>query len=139
MRHVRASWLAAILAAGCAGELENPERFVECGPGYVEQLFATKCAGVCHAGTAPEAGLDLASPGVEARLISAPSQTPFCEGRVMIDPEAADPAEHLLIDKVEADPSCGSQMPMNAEPLTLTEVECLRRWVDDVVATGGGQ
>lgn len=139
MRHVHGPWLVVILAAGCAGELENPERFVECAPGYVEQLFATQCAGVCHSGTAPEAGLDLVSPGVEARLIAAPSQTPFCEGRVMIDPEAADSDEHLLVDKLLESPSCGSRMPFNAEPLSAADVECVRRWIDDVLAAEGGQ
>jgi hypothetical protein len=133
---MRARAIVLVLGAGCAGELENPERFASCPPGFVEQLFSTRCAGPCHGSDTPEAGLDLVSAGVEGRLIGEPSQTMFCEGRLMIDPEAAEPAEHLLIDKLQETPSCGARMPFGAEALSTAEIECVRRWVDE--ALGGG-
>ena len=37
MRHVL---LLTLFAAGCAGELEEPDRFADCPPGFVEQMFA---------------------------------------------------------------------------------------------------
>jgi hypothetical protein len=121
-----------VLLAGCAGELENPERFANCPPGFVEQLFQTRCAGMCHDADTPEAGLDLVSADVQARLIDVPSGTPFCEGRVMIDSTVpADPNVHLIIDKLQETPSCGSRMPFGAEALTTSEIECVRRWVDE--------
>lgn len=124
---------AMALAAGCAGELEDPGRFANCPPGYVEQLFQTRCAGACHDADTPEAGLDLVSADVQARLISVPSTTMFCEGRVMIEPEAADPMEHLIIDKLQERPTCGSRMPFGQEGLSPSEIECVRRWVDEAL------
>ena len=122
--------MAAALAAGCAGELEDPERFTDCPPGFVEQMFASRCGGACHGGEDPEAGLDLVSADVPARLINGASQTPMCNGRMLIAPEASDPSEHLLVDKLSETPSCGSRMPLNGEPLSSEELECVRRWVD---------
>lgn len=125
--------LSALVLVGCAGELENPERFASCPPGYVEQLFAAKCAGPCHAGAEPESGLDLESAGVEARLIGEPSVSGFCDGRLLIDPEADDPLDHLMLDKLQDRPTCGSRMPFGTEALTSAEVECVRRWIDDAL------
>lgn len=131
---MRAALVIAVgLAAGCAGELEDPERFASCPPGFVEQLFAEKCAGACHDATEPESGLDLVSPDVAARLIDAPSQSGFCDGRVMIASDAADPNEHLLIDKLQERPSCGSRMPFGVAGLSTSEIECVRRWVDETL------
>ena len=128
-----AALMAVLLAGGCAGELEDPERFASCPPGFVAQLFQTRCAGPCHAGAEPEAGLDLVSEGVEARLIGVTSTTTFCEGKALIEPDAVEPTEHLMIDKLQERPSCGSRMPFGAEGLSQAEIECVRRWVDEAV------
>jgi hypothetical protein len=126
------------LAVGCAGELENPERFAACPPGQVEQIFVNSCAGSgCHGAENPGADLDLVSPDVEARLIGEPSSTEFCEGRLRIDPMATDPMDHLLLDKLQATPSCGGRMPFGTETLSAAEQECMRRWVDDLLGAGG--
>src|SRR5829696_3173551 len=68
----------------CAGELENPERFADCQPGGVEAMFEKKCAGDCHAGDRPEAGLDLTGVDVAARLIGKASSTQSCDGRMVV-------------------------------------------------------
>jgi hypothetical protein len=132
---MRAAWLL-LLAAGCAGELDRPERFATCPPGYVEQLFATRCTGECHSTAEMEAALDLEASGVEGRLVGEPSATPFCEGGILIDPEATAPEDHLLLDKLSEQPSCGARMPFGGEALTASELECVRRWVDE--SLGGG-
>jgi hypothetical protein len=124
------------LGAGCAGELENPERFAECAPGFVEQLFQEKCAGQCHAGADPEAGLDLASPGAGTRVMGRASVQEACEGLMIVDPTGGD---SLLVDKLTDTPPCGARMPFGQSKLSGAEVECVRRWVDEVVAAGGGQ
>jgi hypothetical protein len=123
--------LAAV--AGCAGELEDPDRFASCPPGFVERLFQTRCAGECHTAEEAKAGLDLASTGVEARLIGESSGTPFCDGRMLIDPAATEPTDHLLLDKLSEKPTCGARMPFGAEALSSAEIECVRRWVDEMV------
>jgi hypothetical protein len=124
------TWL---LAAGCAGELEHPERFTDCPPGQVEQMFQAKCTSAdgmgCHGANMPDAELDLVSPGVGERVKSLTS-TNMCEGRALVE---ADPsAKHLMVEKVEDDPTCGSRMPFGEQALTPKEIECVRRWVDDL-------
>lgn len=129
----------AALAGGvvaCAGELEHPERFADCPPGFVEQLFQEKCAGECHAGAEPEASLDLVSPGAAQRLVGAASVQESCEGLMIVDPGGEG---SLLVDKLEDPPPCGARMPFGQVPLDDAEIECVRRWVDEVVTTGGGQ
>lgn len=123
------------LVAGCAGELENPERFAECAPGFVEQLFMEKCAGDCHAGVDPEAGLDLVAPGMAQRLMGRASAQEACEGLVIVDPAGGD---SLIVDKLSDSPPCGARMPFGQSKLSAAELECVRRWVDEVVASGGG-
>lgn len=124
---------ALALAAGCAGELDRPERFADCPPGYVEQVFQRSCAGDCHAGAEPEAGLDLVSPGAGARLLGAASVQEECAGLVMIDPAGG---PHLLLQKLDDQPPCGSRMPFGEPELDPADVECVRRWIDEVA--GGG-
>jgi hypothetical protein len=34
----------------------------------------------------------------------------------------------LLIDKVTANPGCGVRMPLGGNPLTTSEMDCLRSW-----------
>lgn len=124
---------AALVAAGCAGELEDPERFADCAPGYVEQLFQTACGGACHAGDEPAAGLDLVSPGVEDRLIDVVSTTETCGGRPLVASDGMAPEDHLLLDKLAETPSCGGRMPFGGELLPSRDVECVRRWVDETL------
>ena len=119
-------------ASACAGELENPERFAACPPGDVEQLFQQRC-GDCHGATEPEAMLDLVSPGVADRLIGVPSGTALCEGWTLIEPSTG---QHLLLDKL-GDSSCGSRMPLALNEFSAIETECVRRWVDDAIASAG--
>lgn len=94
-----------------------------------------KCAGDCHAGAEPEAGLDLVSPGAATRLVGAPSVQEACEGLVIVDPTGEN---SLLVDKLGDTPPCGARMPFGETKLDAAEVECVRRWVDEVVAAGGG-
>ncbi len=134
---VAAAVIAAAVAVGvgCAGELEHPERFADCPPGFVEQLFMERCAGECHAGAEPEAGLDLVTPGAAQRVLAAPSTQETCEGLVLVDPTGEN---SLLVEKLGVAPPCGARMPFGEAGLDPAEIECVRRWVDEVVAAGGG-
>ena len=125
--------VALALVAGCAGELESPERFSDCPPGFVEEMFATRCAGLCHSSSTLAAGLDLVSPGVQGRLVGTTSISLFCEGRMLVAPDAVEPQEHLLLDKLSESPGCGGRMPFGGEALTLTEQACVRAWVDEAL------
>lgn len=121
--------LLMALAAGCAGRLENEERFNECTTEYVEKLFETKCGG-CHGATESQAGLDLVSPPMAQRLVGTPSFADGdCAERMLISTDG----EHLLVDKLGSSPSCGSRMPLEGA-LAKSDIECIARWSDDLAA-----
>lgn len=134
-RSYRAIAIAVLaVVAGCAGELESPERFADCPPGYVEQRFSERCGPDCHNATDREASLDLVTPGVGARVREAVSATEECNGLPLIDPTGD---QHLLLLKLTT-PPCGTRMPFGEAELPAEDVECVRRWIDEVRASGGG-
>ncbi|MEZ4399768.1 MAG: hypothetical protein R3B06_07100 [Kofleriaceae bacterium] len=118
--------LALVVAGGCAGELENPERFADCPPGYVEQLFTVQCGPGCHDAVDRKAELDLVSTGAGERARAAVSTTAQCGGRAVIDASGG-----LLLEKVTG-ATCGAQMPLGAPALSAGDVECVRRWVEEL-------
>lgn len=128
---LRVGLVLAALAAGCAGELDNPARFTSCPPGSVEQLFQARCQSAdgkgCHGTNMPEAELDLVSPGVGARVRGLTSKS-LCEGRALVE---APGGAHLLVEKLD-EPDCGSPMPLGQPSLSPNEIECVRRWVDEL-------
>lgn len=128
---LRAGLVLAVLTAACAGELENPARFTNCPPGSVEQLFQARCQSAdgkgCHGSTMPDAELDLVSPGVGARVRGLTSKS-LCEGRALVEQAGG---THLLVEKLE-DATCGSPMPLGGTALSPNEIECVRRWVDEL-------
>src|SRR4051812_19716496 len=93
----------ALLGAGGAGRLEQPELFLNSGCAQTtHQLFTHTCATAgCHAPSFQAGGLDLGSPGVASRLIGVPSGT--CPGQTLV--RTAD--QGFLFEKVEGSPSCG--------------------------------
>jgi hypothetical protein len=123
---------AAVAAGGCAGELESPERFADCAPGFVEQLFQEGCSGGgdCHDSSEPEADLDLVTAGQGARLLGVASVQEECGGAPLIDPAGGD---HLLLQKLDDGPPCGARMPFGEAKLSAREIECVRRWIDEQV------
>jgi hypothetical protein len=127
------SWMiAAMLAAGCAGELKDPDRFTslaDAGGCAAEPVFAATCASsVCHDAVDPAEGLDLASPGVASRLLGVTSASAACGGRLLVDPD--DRPASLLLEKLTAAPTCGDPMPLAGTPLTAEQVECVTTWVE---------
>ena len=129
---LRATFVLAVAqAAGCAGELDNPARFTNCPPGSVEQMFQARCQSAdgkgCHGTNAPDADLDLVSPGVGARVRGLTS-TSICEGRMLVDGPGG---SHLMVEKID-DPTCGSPMPLGQAALSPSEIECVRRWTEDL-------
>jgi hypothetical protein len=135
---VAAIGVAALLAgaAGCAASLDDPARFtggIACTSGIdVEtELLQTTCgSAACHDGDNPQAGMDLASPGVAARLTGVAAMCPEQTLVVAGDPEAS-----YLYQKTGSTPACGARMPSQADPLSAEQRACLAAWITGL---GGG-
>jgi hypothetical protein len=135
--------LASAAVTGCPGALDNPDRFHDGSAGgsdncgSIPQLFQQTCADAsCHGSADSSTGLDLRSNAVAERLVGVPGSA-ACGERLLIDPD--DPANSLILLKLDEPPPCGSRMPLGSE-LTAEQKACVRTWIDQVigaVGTGG--
>ena len=132
-------WSALVLA-GCAGSLSNPEDFIDGGSAgkSAEMILADSCGGIpgCHDSTPQAAaGLDLVSPDVESRVVDVNAIGMDCENDILV--VAGNPDGSYLLDKVlPAIGICGVSMPTGGvPPLSADDVETLRQWIIDL---GGG-
>lgn len=141
------SLLLGAAIAGCPpGSLEDPERFLDGGPGggsatcptgydVPSDLFAKKCVDLCHDDSDPDGALDLKSADPASRMIGVPSSDGDCATRLLIDP--ANPEQSFLIEKLTSkSPQCGDQMPDTLTKATASEIECVRQWVYGLVGSG---
>jgi hypothetical protein len=139
---------------GCAGKLDNPERFgflLDGGssnkgdasspqidttpPDCVTTIFKNRCGTAgCHVqgGTGQP---DLVSADVSARLIDQSSSSKACGGNVYVSTSGED---SLLLQKLEANPPCGSPMPLTGDKLKADELSCISAWVEKVSSANGG-
>jgi hypothetical protein len=129
---------------GCAGDLDNPERFgflldgaqneIPNAPECVTSLFKMRCnSAACHGEGASR--IDLVSSGIEDRVLDKPSTSEFCKDRMYV---ATDGSPSLLLEKFQAKPPCGVRMPIG-DPLPESDVKCVSDWVKAVSdAKGGG-
>ena len=85
---------ACLWLAGCAGSLENPDRFGDGGSaaGFVcpslgvpakSQVILLKCVSGCHSASVVASGLDLESPNAGSRLVDV--STTACPPRHRVD------------------------------------------------------
>jgi hypothetical protein len=131
-----------LVVSGCPGELDDPKRF-QGGAGLVacedriQELFTKTCSSSgCHSGEQPAQGLDLASPGVEERLIGVVPTGAGCSG-VLVDPQS--PVQSLLYLKLTALPPCGLPMPFGGERLSARDLDCVRTWIAGLATDGGSK
>ena len=138
LHHARKLALAALFSmSGCAATLDDPSRFsdggaaatsspdggVACGDVPTRVLAASCGSAGCHGATSPASALDLASPGVGARLLGKPSS----HGELLVDPSS--PQTSALYTKTGAAPSFGSRMPLAGTPLDDATRACLLGWI----------
>lgn len=138
-RGIRFWWsgLACLItASACAGELEHPERFALGVPCEDPAAFVRDTCGMegCHVPGNLLGTVDLVSPGVAERLID--QDTLMCEGELLVD--SNDPARSFLLDKMNAIPRCGAQMPFLGVPLNARERACVTAFVEQLVPTVPG-
>lgn len=116
--------LVLLACAACPGSLANPDRFLGADGGPtcdVEgDIFQMQCAlSGCHDATSQTQGLDLASPGVKARLA----------GLATCASASTTPLATFLLQKVKPSPTCGGQMPVGAPALDASELRCLEAYL----------
>jgi hypothetical protein len=122
--------LVFLLAQACPGSLQNPERFtagVDGGGGMtcdVEgDIFKNVCANAgCHDATTHQSNIDLATPGMKARIKAATAECTSVIGQ---------PLGTFMIAKVKPNPSCGSPMPVGFPMLDADEIKCLEDYIKD--------
>lgn len=148
---MRAGWRCLLVIVGCwgcAGDLDDPERFDFLldgamtnapdappeAPECVTSLFETRCSTstACHG--AESLQLDLVSADVESRLIDVSSTSRDCGDSVYVP---TDGSASLLLEKLGEQPPCGLRMPIG-QPLEESEMMCVSAWVQAVAAAGGG-
>ncbi|MFC2142714.1 hypothetical protein ACFLR7_07260 [Acidobacteriota bacterium] len=101
--------------------IENPS-FAQ----HIQPIFTASCAlSGCHnAGAA--AGLDLSTGMSYAQLVGiTSSQDP---SRERVDP--GDAQASYLVVKIEGRQSEGSRMPLGRSPLSATEIDTIRNWIN---------
>jgi hypothetical protein len=129
------SFAAAALSCGCASGSTA-------GPGSTGQVADATCPTTtadiqrailvprcgksgCHVGEEPAQGLDLASDGLESRIVGVIGTC----GRPIVT--AGKPDQSYLITKVSRrNPSCGAGMPFDGTVLSAHDVSCLTQWVE---------
>jgi hypothetical protein len=151
MRCSPSTWRAAIASSaaclalfGCAGSLDQPERFANlsspdagpvdpssdggCDPVIV--MFPLSCStGACHSAQSQQGNLDLESAGLPGRLVG--KQAHGGPGLLIDKPN---PAQSVMLLKVTDNPPFQFQMPLGAPPLSPDEMACLQGWVDAAAA-----
>jgi len=133
--------LAALgMLSGCAGSLQDPERFDAGTPnGFVcptlnvpvkSEILAKKCAAGCHSAAVQMSGLDLESPGTASRLVDV--STVECPPRKRVLSADGGVLEEMIS---QSSPTCGTAMPPGGR-LTNSEIACVVEWTRNLVAGG---
>jgi hypothetical protein len=134
---------ACLLAlAGCAGSLDNPDRFGDGGSnltGFVcpslgkpakAEVILKKCVSGCHSAAVIESGLDLESPEAGGRLVEI--STNACPPRHRVDRADGGTLQELIS---QSTPSCAPSMPPGGG-LTNGEISCIIEWTRNLAAGG---
>jgi hypothetical protein len=136
---------SSLVLSGCPGELDPALLTGTGGTGGPmvcdgAALMVAKCTQAgCHGSNGPQAGLDLLTAGVAARLVGKPSNAtlnPICASNTKpyLD-TGSNPATGFLLDKLMATPPCGSVMPEIPGPLGQADLNCMNEWAA-AVTTG---
>ena len=85
---------------------------------HVGALFNARCTGPCHAGGAPEAGLNLTSPSYGSIMNHIPRLV-----------TAGQSNNSLLIQRLDG--RIQPQMPFNSTPITSNQLNGIKKWIDE--------
>lgn len=88
----------------------------------IQPIFNANCTS-CHNNNNQQSGVSLSN--YEAVMGSVGSQY---GSNIVV---AGEPDSSPLVDKIEADPQFGSQMPQGGTPLSETEINLIRSWISE--------
>lgn len=143
---------AIVTSVGCAGALEDPERFQRSRDGGLGEndaslgdasiddggrtdveaearaLIAARCE-LCHSAALSLGGLDLTGDDVGERLRAGAATCTEVAGQPFVNPN--DVANSYFLLKLGPTPPCGARMPQGGA-LSTDEIELLTRWVESL-------
>ncbi len=123
----------SLFTAACEEPLAvRPDSGALSGECDVPATFAQSCVSGCHDAAQLLGGLDLQSPGVEARVYG--KRTIGRADYLLVDPEI--PEESALFLKLSSLPPYGSSMPQGRAPLSTSARACVLAWVEALVLRG---
>ncbi len=126
----------AIIISGCGSD-SNPTSGggggggVKTDPSFasdIQAIFNNRgCSNVgCHAASTASAGLILASGQSYANLVNVNSTNEPPKKRVV----PSDAANSYLVNKIEGTQTVGGRMPLNAAPLSDTDIQNIKNWIN---------
>jgi hypothetical protein len=133
MRASRIGALAVLAAAACGSQKELPLGPDDGAPDPAAtftrvqgEVFSVSCAlAGCHAGAAPQAGLDLSPAASYASIV----RVAAVQRSELFRVEPSDPDRSYLVLKLRGDPSIlGSRMPLTGS-VTDAQVQLVVDWV----------
>ncbi len=90
--------------------------------------------------TAPAfAGFDLYKPLVGVGPPDGAPSSNLCKGKGLNYLNKTQPATGLLLDKLKPNPPCGEQMPYHLPGLSASDMACMQKWANNIVAGGSGR
>jgi len=123
--------LGAIGSAGAGGSDSKAATWTE----VYEMLFPMSTNGRCVAchGNPPNdvangnLSVGMVKDSAYAALVGKHSTSSRCMQRAFVVPSAPD--QSLLLNKLSANPACGSRMPLGGTPLNAAQLDTVRSWV----------
>lgn len=124
--------VGALSADGCdTGGGQPPGTFTEIFETLFPPTTNARC-NFCHSMPASDISNGNLSTGTDqdaayAALVGTTSTSSRCAGKQLVVPYH--PEESLLLDKLQATPSCGDRMPLGGMALSDMELEVVRSWI----------
>ena len=128
-----ATLVAAALVVACSADRKAPTEPDDDGGDPTatftrvqNEVFTTSCAfSGCHAGSAPQQGMDLSAGNAYAAIVGVPAHE---SPKLRI--ESGDPGDSYLIDKIRGNPGIsGARMPLGGPYLTAEQIALVENWV----------
>ncbi|HEX9297010.1 MAG TPA: hypothetical protein VF881_14300 [Polyangiaceae bacterium] len=146
------------LAVGCAGQLEDPDRFFDASPSstgtaggssidpcMANIVVTNKCATLgCHGEGAPASAdllLTASSVGANAVTFVDKSNAGFamaCMAGAYKLIDSQNPEASLILTKTKMPQPCGTLMPQLPPLLTAADTACVLSWIRSVITEKGG-